>query len=242
MTMIKRVAAAAFALSLLGGASALAQQGPSPGDGQHGHDGGQNNYGGGDGGVSHGAGGASGVPGGGAPNIQGGGSHGGGGGGYGGYPGGGQHGGPGGYAAPQGGGVPHGGPGGYMGGDGRDHQGDWRDRGERDRDWRGGDRHDWHGERPRYEPRFFPHTLYREHRRHWRGEWRAPPGFYYRQWRYGDRLPWGWFDQSFWIMDFYDYDLPAPPYGYEWIRVGPDAVLVDLNSGMVVETMYGAFY
>jgi hypothetical protein len=26
------------------------------------------------------------------------------------------------------------------------------------------------------------------------------------------------------------------------VRVGPDAVLVDLDSGMVVETVYGAFY
>ena len=44
------------------------------------------------------------------------------------------------------------------------------------------------------------------------------------------------------MEDYYDYDLSDPPYGYEWIRLGSDAVLVDIQSGMVVETAYGVFY
>jgi Ni/Co efflux regulator RcnB len=123
---------------------------------------------------------------------------------------------------------------------------DWN----RNNNWRGGNyRPAWGapgftpgGARPRYNSQFFPRVFHPERRYHWRGEWYAPRGFYYRHWVYGDRLPWGWFDQDYWIDDYYSYDLPVPPYGYEWIRLGPDAVLVDLETGMVVETVYGLFY
>jgi Ni/Co efflux regulator RcnB len=98
------------------------------------------------------------------------------------------------------------------------------------------------GRRPHYDPGDFPREFHPEHRFHWRGQWAEPEGFYYRHWGYGDRLPWGWFDRSFWIYDYYDYELPVPPYGYEWVRVGPDALLVEIDSGLVVETVYGVFY
>jgi Ni/Co efflux regulator RcnB len=122
-------------------------------------------------------------------------------------------------------------------------------RGDGGNDARGGYRPSWGapgfmpgGQRPRYNPQYFPRTFYPEHRYHWRGEWYAPNGFYYRHWGYGDRLPYGWYDQDYWIDDYYDYELPVPPYGYAWVRLGPDAVLVDLSNGMVVETVYSAFY
>jgi hypothetical protein len=34
----------------------------------------------------------------------------------------------------------------------------------------------------------------------------------------------------------------VPPYGYEWIRNGPDALLVDIGSGEVVSSVPGIFY
>lgn len=121
----------------------------------------------------------------------------------------------------------------FQGGDSR-----WRDGDRRDGRFNGGDR-----DRPRYDRREFPSVIHSDRRYHWRGPaWYGPPGFYYRHWGYGDHLPWGWFSSRWYIEDYYDYDLPLPPYGYEWVRLGPDALLVDIRTGVVVETEYGLFW
>ena len=97
--------------------------------------------------------------------------------------------------------------------------------------------------RPHYDAQYFPRVFQPEHRYAWRGQpWISQPGYYYRHWAYGDRLPFGWFTDRWIINDYYYYDLAVPPYGYEWIRVGPDALLVDLDDGTVVESVYGLFY
>jgi len=95
---------------------------------------------------------------------------------------------------------------------------------------------------PHYTPQAYPHEVNvgRQYRFH--GQWNQPPGYHYQRWGYGDHLPLGWFAASFWINDFLDYDLAAPPYGYAWVREGPDAVLVNVNDGTVVEVAYGVFY
>jgi hypothetical protein len=99
------------------------------------------------------------------------------------------------------------------------------------------------GGRPSYDRRQFPSVVRPERRYHWRGQaWYPPQGYYDRRWAYGERLPWGWFGPQWYIDDYYDYDLPLPPYGYEWVRVGPDALLVDVRTGMVVESVYGLFW
>jgi len=36
--------------------------------------------------------------------------------------------------------------------------------------------------------------------------------------------------------------LDPPPYGYQWVRYGPDLLLVQLNTGRVVDVVYGAVY
>jgi len=96
--------------------------------------------------------------------------------------------------------------------------------------------------RPQYNAQYFPRVFQPDRQYAWRGAgWRGQPGYYYRHWGYGDRLPYGWFAAQWFINDYYDYDLPVPPYGYEWVRVGPDALLVDLDDGEVVESVYGIF-
>jgi Ni/Co efflux regulator RcnB len=145
--------------------------------------------------------------------------------------------------------------GGYGGGPRPGYQGGAQRPGDQGADWRGG-QHGWagggwnggdgwrgDGERRGYDPRFYPRGFQSEHRFRWQGGyWNAPHGYYARHWAYGDRLPWGWFDRSYWLEDYYAYDLSDPPYGYEWIRLGADAVLVDIQTGTVVETAYGVFY
>jgi len=100
------------------------------------------------------------------------------------------------------------------------------------------------GDRPRYDPQFFPQHVRPAQRFRWSSDhaWAPQPGFYPHHWRYGDYLPEGWFAPGFWIYDYDSYSLPVPPYGYEWVRYGADALLVDTYSGEVVETVYGLFY
>ena len=73
------------------------------------------------------------------------------------------------------------------------------------------------------------------------GAYRAPPGFRYRRWAIGERLPGLYFANSFWITDFGIYGLFAPPYGYVWVRYGPDAVMIDEYTGEVISVDFGLF-
>ena len=37
------------------------------------------------------------------------------------------------------------------------------------------------------------------------------------------------------------YDLDPPPPAFEWVRYGPDILLIDLGSGQIAQVIYGAF-
>jgi Ni/Co efflux regulator RcnB len=37
------------------------------------------------------------------------------------------------------------------------------------------------------------------------------------------------------------FALEVPPAGYEWVRVGSDALLIDTNTGEILQTEYGVF-
>ena len=106
-------------------------------------------------------------------------------------------------------------------------QADNRDRGRHerhnDRDWdRRDDRHDrdW----DRYNS--FRHY---DGGRFDRGRYVRPHGYYYRSWRYGDRLPRAYYGRRYIVNDYYSYRLRPPPRGYHWVRVDNDigAVKVD---------------
>jgi Ni/Co efflux regulator RcnB len=107
-----------------------------------------------------------------------------------------------------------------------------------DRNWSGGrgDR-----DRPRYDRRIVPPVFHAE-RRFRGGSYIAPYGFYDRTWGYGDILPRGWYGSSYYIDDWSDYGLPIPPVGYEWTRIGDDAVLVDTYTGRIVQVVYDLFW
>jgi Ni/Co efflux regulator RcnB len=48
--------------------------------------------------------------------------------------------------------------------------------------------------------------------------------------------------QDYTLYQYWTYGLPAPPPGYHWIRVGPDALLVRWSDGYVLDAAYGLFY
>jgi Ni/Co efflux regulator RcnB len=71
--------------------------------------------------------------------------------------------------------------------------------------------------------------------------YRWPTGFHYERYAVGYALP-----RTFWTRDYYIdnyavYDLDPPPPAFEWVRYGPDILLIDLDSGQISQVIYGAF-
>ncbi|WP_294300836.1 RcnB family protein [uncultured Sphingomonas sp.] len=109
---------------------------------------------------------------------------------------------------------------------------DWN-RGQRwNREWRNDRRYDWQGwrgsNRSAYRlPRYYP-----------------PRGYNYGYQRFGIGITLGsiLFQQNYWINDPWDYRLP-PAYGpYRWVRYYNDALLVDIDTGEVVDVIYDIFW
>jgi Ni/Co efflux regulator RcnB len=73
------------------------------------------------------------------------------------------------------------------------------------------------------------------------GTYVRPNGWYYRRWTYGQVLPALFWSQNYWLSDYFDYGLADPPPGFVWVRYGDDALLVDQNSGEVLQVEYSVF-
>ena len=101
-----------------------------------------------------------------------------------------------------------------------------------DRGWRGDGRFDYRGYRTQNN------GLFRLPRYYAPGGW----GYGYRRFSPGFTIASVLFEQEYWIDDPYAYRLP-PAWGpYRWVRYYNDALLVDLRSGYVVDTVYGIFW
>jgi Ni/Co efflux regulator RcnB len=74
------------------------------------------------------------------------------------------------------------------------------------------------------------------------GDYHAPRGYEYRRWSYGDHLPAIYFERDYWIPNYWNFGLAWAPDGCEWVRFGPDAVLVDIDTGEVIQVVYDVFY
>jgi len=103
-----------------------------------------------------------------------------------------------------------------------------------------------HGLRPRDQGRVeFSVNLFPAHfsvgRRFHVDGYGYPGGWYAHSWGYGDYLPVGWFAPQFYL-DFGSFGLTTPPIGCEWVREGPDAVLIDVYTGQVLSVANGVFY
>lgn len=73
------------------------------------------------------------------------------------------------------------------------------------------------------------------------GPYHGPVGFEYRRFRYGEILPRMFWAPEYLLSDYWLFGLDVPPVGYEWVRYGPDALLVDMNTGEVVSEVYDSF-
>ncbi len=133
----------------------------------------------------------------------------------------------------------------WSGGD----RGRWND----NRGQSNGDRNAWNGQRNGehfnrgdWNGRSWQGQNYRRNysaqRRFNAGSYYRPDGWYYRRWSYGQFLPNLFFSQNYWLNDYSYYGLSYPPPGCEWVRYGDDAILVDTDTGEIIQVVYGIFY
>lgn len=74
------------------------------------------------------------------------------------------------------------------------------------------------------------------------GSYIAPQGYQHRHWSSGQRLPQLYYARDYWIGNFVMFGLFAPPSDLVWVRVGEDALLIDRDTGEIVQVRYGFFY
>jgi len=55
-------------------------------------------------------------------------------------------------------------------------------------------------------------------------------------------LPALFLTSTYFYDDYGQLGLEGAPFGYRWVRYGPDLLLVQLGTGQVADVIYGAFY
>jgi Ni/Co efflux regulator RcnB len=73
------------------------------------------------------------------------------------------------------------------------------------------------------------------------GPYHAPPGWHEHRWVYGEILPRAYWAPRYILADYWLFALEVPPVGFEWVRVGADALLISIASGEVLQVEYGVF-
>jgi Ni/Co efflux regulator RcnB len=106
-----------------------------------------------------------------------------------------------------------------------------------------GDNRNWNGNNNRHNVDMRRwHRNFDAPRRFRAGTYNAPRDYHYRRWGYGQRLPRDYYARNYWLMDFVMFGLLAPPDGYVWVRYGPDALLIDVETGEIIQVQYNVFY
>ena len=73
------------------------------------------------------------------------------------------------------------------------------------------------------------------------GPYHRPAGWVSHQWGYGEILPRAYWGSQYLLADYWLFSLEVPPSGYEWVRDGNDALLVNTDSGEILQVEYGVF-
>jgi Ni/Co efflux regulator RcnB len=68
-----------------------------------------------------------------------------------------------------------------------------------------------------------------------------PSGFAYQRWTVGAIMPALLLAPEFFYPDWEALGLDPPPPYYQWVRYGPDLLLVNLTTGEVTDTIYDVF-
>jgi hypothetical protein len=113
----------------------------------------------------------------------------------------------------------------WRGGDNRGGRTSWN------RDWRNDNRYDWQRYRYSNRDRFHVGPYYSPYR-----------GYGYNRFSIGVFLDPFFYDQRYWIGDPWEYRLPPAEPGTEWVRYYNDVLLVDVDTGEVLDTIYDFFW
>ena len=73
------------------------------------------------------------------------------------------------------------------------------------------------------------------------GPFHPPRGWTAHTWAYGQILPRAYWAAPYIIGDYWLFALEVPPAGYEWVRDGDDAILVNTDTGEILQVEYGVF-
>ncbi len=68
-----------------------------------------------------------------------------------------------------------------------------------------------------------------------------PSGFGYQRWGIGAALPPLFLVPAYFYADWATLGLAPPQPGFQWVRYGPDLLLVNIATGQVVDAVYGVF-
>jgi len=73
------------------------------------------------------------------------------------------------------------------------------------------------------------------------GPYHRPAGWSEHHWAYGQILPRAYWTAEYILADYWLFGLEVPPVGYEWVRDGADALLIDITTGEILQVEYGVF-
>lgn len=73
------------------------------------------------------------------------------------------------------------------------------------------------------------------------GPFHPPEGWTPHHWGYGEILPRAYWAPEYRLSDYWLFALEVPPVGFEWVRDGNDALLVNIDSGEILQVEYGVF-
>jgi Ni/Co efflux regulator RcnB len=73
------------------------------------------------------------------------------------------------------------------------------------------------------------------------GPYHRPAGWVAHTWHFGEILPRAYFAPEYLLADYWLFALEVPPTGFEWVRDGNDALLVNTDSGEILQVEYGVF-
>jgi len=73
------------------------------------------------------------------------------------------------------------------------------------------------------------------------GPYHRPHGWMAHHWVYGEILPRAYWAPEYIIADYWLFSLEVPPVGFEWVRDGNDALLINTGTGEILQVEYGVF-
>jgi Ni/Co efflux regulator RcnB len=100
--------------------------------------------------------------------------------------------------------------------------------------------HGWNS-RPKEVDRHTYQHNFRAARSYRIGPYHHPRGWAAHHWGYGEILPRAYWAPEYLISDYWLFALEVPPAGYEWVRDDTDALLVNTDTGEILQVEYGVF-